>query len=69
MSMNRHIKAVKDNIQQLRDKLEEEYKKCDVVFSFVRYTDYSGSDDRRPVSTRTSYLQFTRSVKTLTPII
>lgn len=53
-SMDPYIEAVKNNIQQLRDRLEKEYESSDVVFSFVRYTDYDQS-----TSTRTTYLQFT----------
>ena len=53
-SMGSYITTVKNNIQQLRDKLQEEYKNCDLLFSFVRYTDFDLG------SSRTSYLQFTR---------
>ena len=54
--MGPHIKAVKNNIQQLRDKLQKEYTTCDLVFSFVRYTDFDITVNR------TSYLPFTRYV-------
>ena len=56
-SMGQHIEAVKNNVQQLRDRLVKEYKKCDLVFSFVRYTDYD-----QPANSRTTYLPFTKSV-------
>lgn len=54
-SMGGHITSVKSNIQQLREKLIAEYSKCDLVFAFVRYTDYDV-----PQRTRTSYLNFTK---------
>ena len=54
-SMHHHIDAVKKNIKELRSTLAEEYKSSDVVFSFVRYTDYDITDE----SKRTTYLQFT----------
>ncbi len=53
-SMGGHIEAVKNSVQQLRDQLVEEYKGCDLRFSFVRYTDYD-----QPESTRTTWLNFT----------
>ena len=53
-SMGPHITAVKNNIQKLGDALQEEYKNCDLVFSFVRYTDFDLEENR------TSYLPFTR---------
>ncbi len=54
-SMGSYIEAVKNNISNLRDRLHEEYRNCDVVFSFVRYTDFD-----QPDSTKTTYLPFTR---------
>ena len=54
-SMRKHINAVKNNVQSLRDHLANEYKGCDLRFSFVRYTDYD-----QPESTRTTYIDFTR---------
>ncbi len=54
-SMGPYIKAVKKNIKKLRDRVQEEYKNSDVVFSFVRYTDYD-----QHASSRTSYLPFTK---------
>lgn len=53
--MGSSIEAVKNNIQQLRDRLVAEYKECDLVFAFVRYTDYD-----QPQATRTTYLPFTK---------
>ena len=53
-SMQSHITAVKNNIQKLRDTLQEEYKNSDLVFSFVRYTDFDLKEKK------TSYLPFTR---------
>ena len=57
-SMGSHIEAVKENIKQLRDRLEKEFKGSDVQFSFVRYTDYDVS--KYNLYDRTSALQFTR---------
>ena len=54
-SMRKHIEAVKNNVQSLRDHLATEYKGCDLRFSFVRYTDYD-----QPESTRTTCIDFTR---------
>ena len=54
-SMRNHIEAVKNSVQELRDRLVVEYKGCDLRFSFVRYTDYD-----QPESTRTTWLNFTR---------
>ena len=54
-SMRRSIEAVKNNIQQLRERLVAEYTKCDLVFAFARYTDYD-----QPSDTRTTYLNFTK---------
>ena len=53
--MGSYIEAVKNNIQMLRDSLTAEYKQCDLLFAFVRYTDYD-----QPASTRTTFLNFTR---------
>ena len=53
--MGSWIKPVKDNIVQLRDKLEVEYQGCDLQFAFVRYTDYD-----QPASTRTTWINFTK---------
>ena len=53
-SMAKHIEAVKNSVQQLRDQLVLDYKGCDLRFSFVRYTDYD-----QPESTRTTWLNFT----------
>ena len=53
--MDSWIQPVKDNIVQLRDKLEVEYQGCDIQFAFVRYTDYV-----QPASTRTSWINFTK---------
>ena len=54
-SMSSHIEAVKNSVQELRDRLVVEYKGCDLQFSFVRYTDFD-----LPESTRTTLLNFTR---------
>ncbi len=54
-SMGGHIEAVKSNITQLRDRLVKEYKGGDLLFSFVRYTDYDVA-----ARSRTTYLPFTR---------
>ena len=56
-SMSSWIESVKNNVKQIRDKLEHQYKGCDLQFSFVRYTDYD-----QPESTRTSWLNFTKYV-------
>jgi hypothetical protein len=53
--MSGHITAVKSNVQNLRDHLANEYKGCDLRFSFVRYTDYDVFE-----STRTTWVDFTR---------
>jgi len=53
--MSSWIQTVKDNIMQLRDKLEEEYQGCDLQFAFVRYTDYD-----QPASSRTTWINFTK---------
>ena len=58
--MRKHINAVKNNVQSLRDHLVTEYKGCDLRFSFVRYTDYG-----QPESTRTTYIDFTRYISDL----
>jgi hypothetical protein len=55
-SMSSYITAVKSNVQDLRDHLANEYKGCDLRFSFVRYTDY----DVVPESARTTWVDFTR---------
>ena len=57
-SMGSYIEAVKNNVKQLRDDLVAQYKGCDIRFAFVRYTDYD-----QPVSTRTTYIDFTTLVK------
>ena len=54
-SMGSSIEAVKNNIQQLRERLVAEYTKCNLFFAFVRYTDYD-----QPSGTRTTYLNFTK---------
>lgn len=54
-SMQPSIETVKDNIQDLHEKMVAEYKKCDVLFAFVRYTDFD-----QPTATRTTYLNFTQ---------
>ena len=54
-SMGNAIEAVKNNIKELRDKLVAEYNKCDLMFAFVRYTDYD-----QPAYSRTSYLNFSK---------
>ena len=56
--MSSYIEAVKNNVQSLRDHLANEYKGCDLRFSFVRYTDYD-----QPESTRTTWVDFTRYEK------
>lgn len=53
-SMSGHIEAVKGSVQDLRDQLVEQYRGCDLQFSFVRYTDYD-----QPEGTRTTWLNFT----------
>ena len=53
--MGSWIQTVKDNIIQLRDKLEVEYQGCDLQFAFVRYTDYD-----QPASSRTTWINFTK---------
>ena len=53
--MQSWIQTVKDNIVQLRDKLEVEYQGCDLQFAFVRYTDYD-----QHASTRTTWINFTK---------
>ena len=54
-SMSNWIEAVKNNVKQLRDRLETEYKGCDIRFAFVRYTDYD-----QPASTRNTWIDFTK---------
>lgn len=54
-SMTRWIEAVKNNVKQLRDRLEADYKGCDIRFAFVRYTDYD-----QPASTRNTWVDFTK---------
>ena len=54
-SMNSYIEAVKKSITDLRSTLVQEYKECNLLFSFVRYTDYD-----QPAHSRTSVLNFTR---------
>ena len=56
-SMQPSIQTVKENIQDLYDELVAVYKKCDVLFAFVRYTDFD-----QPSGTRTTYLNFTQWV-------
>lgn len=56
--MGSYIEAVKNNVKQLRDDLVKQYKGCDIRFAFVRYTDYD-----LPVSTRTTFIDFTTLVK------
>ena len=53
--MSSFIESVKNNIRQLRDNLETQYRGCDLQFAFVRYTDYV-----QPAALRTSLLDFTR---------
>ena len=53
--MRSWIEVVKDNIVQLRDKLEVEYQGCDLQFAFVRYTDYD-----QPDYSRTTWKNFTK---------
>ena len=53
--MTRWIEAVKNNVKQLRDRLEADYKTCDIRFAFVRYTDYD-----QPASTRNTWIDFTK---------
>ena len=60
-SMASHIEAVKNNIQDLRDRLVREYTGSDLIFAFVGYTDYD-----QAASTRTSVLQYTRLVRSIT---
>ena len=55
--MGKWIEAVKNNVKQLRDRLEADYKGCDIRFAFVRYTDYD-----QPASTRNSWIDFTKWV-------
>ncbi len=57
-SMGGSIEAVKNNIKQLRDGLDAQYKGCDLRFAFVRYTDYD-----QPASTRTTWIDFTKLVE------
>ncbi len=57
-SMSRSIEAVKNNVKQLRDGLDAQYKGCDLRFAFVRYTDYD-----QPASTRTTWIDFTKLVE------
>ena len=59
-SMGGSIEAVRTNVKQLRDRLDTEYKGCDIRFSFVRYTDYD-----QPAATRITYLDFTKLVAIL----
>ena len=54
-SMGSWIESVKNNVKELRDRLETQYKGCDLKFAFVRYTDYD-----QPESTRTTWLNFTK---------
>lgn len=54
-SMQNSIEAVKNNITVLRSSLVAEYKQCELLFSFVRYTDYD-----QPSHSRTTFLNFTR---------
>lgn len=49
------IEAVKNNVRQLRDNLDSDYKGCDLRFAFVRYTDYD-----QPAHTRTTWIEFTK---------
>ena len=63
-SMSGHIEAVKNSVQELRDRLVDQYKGCDLRFSFVRYTDYD-----QPESTRTTFLDFTTYVKLIASIM
>ena len=55
--MQNSITAVKNNIQAIHDKMVAEYKTCDQVFAFVRYTDFS-----QPKDSRTTSLNFTQWV-------
>ena len=55
--MQNSIDAVKNNIQSIHDKLVAEFKTCDQVFAFVRYTDFD-----QPKDSRTTSLNFTRWV-------
>ena len=56
-SMSGWIESVKNNIKNLRDQLQTQYKGCDLKFAFVRYTDYD-----QPESTRTTKIDFTELV-------
>lgn len=55
--MSGWIESVKNNIKNLRDQLQTQYKGCDLKFAFVRYTDYD-----QPESTRTTKIDFTELV-------
>ena len=48
-SMGSWIEAVKNTVKQLRDRLDSDYRGCDLRFAFVRYTDYD-----QPASSRTT---------------
>ncbi len=54
-SMGSWIESVKQNITKVRDRLETQYKGCNLRVSFVRYTDYD-----QPESSRTTWLEFTK---------
>ena len=56
-SMGSWIESVKQNVTSVRDRLESQYKGCDLRVSFVRYTDYD-----QPESSRTTRLDFTKYV-------
>ena len=52
--MGSYIEAVKNNVKQLRDDLERQYRGCNIRFAFVRYTDYDVG------SGRTTFINFTK---------
>jgi hypothetical protein len=56
-SMGSWIESVKNNIKNVSDELDKQYRGCDLKFAFVRYTDYD-----RPESTRTTWIDFTKSL-------